>query len=301
MPPSDTFFTASPHWTWWVILYFFFGGIAGGSYFIAALMDLFGDASDHTMARVGYFIAFPAVVVCAPLLIVDLARPERFWHMILQSNTLLPMFKWWSPMSVGAWALAILGLFTFVSFLGALIECGAWRVTPPRFLSSDPVRHTFAVVGALIGFFLASYTGVLLSVTNDPIWADTPFLGLLFLASSASTGAAAMLLLSRWSVCTPEPHSRSLVRWFDNWVMWLELVVLVVFMFSLGAVAQVWLSVWGVVLAVGVVLVGILIPLALHGWPRALGAATVSTAAVLALVGGFVLRVAVVFASQTLG
>ncbi len=298
MPPSDTFFTAPPHWSWFVILYFFFGGIAGGSYFIAALLDLFGDASDHAMARGGYFIAFPAVLVCAPLLIVDLTRPERFWHMIVQSNTFLPMLKWWSPMSVGAWALAIFGLFTFVSFVGSLIECGGWRWTPPSFLMADPLRHIFNVLGAMAGFFLASYTGVLLSVTNDPIWADSPFVGLLFLASAASTGAAAILLMSRRSFCPAEPRSRVLVRRFDNWVMWLELVALIVFLFSLGAVAQVWLSVWGILLVVGVVLVGILIPLALHWWPRSLGAATISTAAVLALIGGFVLRAVVVFAAQ---
>ena len=47
MPPSDTFFTAPPNWSWLVILYFFLGGIAGGSYFIAALLDLFGDVRDR--------------------------------------------------------------------------------------------------------------------------------------------------------------------------------------------------------------------------------------------------------------
>jgi len=34
------------------------------------------------------------------LLIVDLPRPLRFWHMLLQSQTLVPMLKWWSPMSI---------------------------------------------------------------------------------------------------------------------------------------------------------------------------------------------------------
>ncbi len=300
MPPSDTYFTAPPEWGWWVILYFFFGGIAGGSYFIAAMLDLFGDESDHALARIGYLIAFPATVLCAPLLIVDLTRPERFWHMIVQSNTFLPMFKWWSPMSVGAWALAIFGLFTLVSFVGSIIECGWLRWTPPRFLTANPFRHVFNVVGALAGFFLASYTGVLLSVTNGPIWADSNWIGLLFLVSAASTGAAAMLLFARRTpACPTLPRSRALLRQFDGWAMWLELAAIAVFLFSLGAVAQAFLSVWGVLLGVGVVLIGILIPLGLHSWPRVLGPATVPTAAVLVLIGGFVLRAVVVFASQT--
>src|SRR2546430_7022449 len=39
-------------------------------------------------------------------------------------------------------------------------------------------------------------SGILLSVTNRPIWADSPWLGALFLASGASTGAAALILLA---------------------------------------------------------------------------------------------------------
>src|SRR6266511_1437929 len=39
-PVTDTFFTAAPRWEWFVILYFFFGGTAGGSYAIAALIDV---------------------------------------------------------------------------------------------------------------------------------------------------------------------------------------------------------------------------------------------------------------------
>ena len=43
--------------------------------------------------------------------------------------------------------------------------------------------------GAGFGFFLGSYTGVLLSVSNQPIWSDTHLLGALFLASAASACA----------------------------------------------------------------------------------------------------------------
>src|SRR5438067_13591582 len=67
--PSDTLFTQAPEWSWLVILYFFCGGIAGGSYFIAALIDLFGSDLDRPLARLGYYVAFPAVVLCGPLLI----------------------------------------------------------------------------------------------------------------------------------------------------------------------------------------------------------------------------------------
>src|ERR671935_50465 len=118
----STFFSEPPHWHWLIILYFFIGGLAGGCYFLASMIDLVGRATDRPLARLGYLIAFPAVVVCGILLIADLGRPERFWHMLLQSATWRPMLKTYSPMSLGAWGLLIFGGFAFLSFLGALAE-----------------------------------------------------------------------------------------------------------------------------------------------------------------------------------
>lgn len=299
--PSDTYFTQAPGWSWLVVLYFFLGGIAGGSYFLAALIDLLGDERDRPLARLGYFVAFPAVLLCAPLLILDLTRPERFWHMIIQSHRGMPMFKYWSPMSVGAWGLAIFGAFAFVSFVGSLAEIGAIRWRPVQALNTlvrrGRISALFALAGSAFGFFLASYTGVLLSVTNRPIWADSKLLGLLFLTSAASTSAALLLLLGRRRAAA-SAYSLDWLTRMDTWVMLLELVVLALVVLSLGSVAQEWLSAWGLLLLVGVVLAGIVVPLALHWRPRLLGRLSTPAAAVLALVGGFILRVVVVLSSQ---
>ncbi len=303
MPPSDTFFTASPEWRWWVIAYFFLGGLAGGSYFLSALLDLVGNERDRHLSRLGYYIAFAAIVLCAPLLIVDLNRPDRFWHMLIQSERPpLPMFKLWSPMSVGSWALSIFGAFAFASFLGALTESGRIRWAPARTLN-DVVRRgrlsgLFGLVGSAFGFFLASYTGVLLSVSNRPIWADSSLLGLLFLTSGGSSAAALMLLLARRS---PNIGSEA-VGWLsrmDVSITIMELIVLAGVLISLGAVAPVLLtSVWGILLLVGVVGLGLLAPLLLHWRPRLLGNLTIPAAAIMALIGGFILRVVVVLSSE---
>ena len=130
--PSSTYFSAPPDWGWLIVFYFFFGGLAGGCYFLASLIDLVGRPEDRPLARLGYYIAFPCVILSGLLLILDLTRPLRFWHMLIESNTFRPMFKFWSPMSVGAWALLIFGIFTLVSFLAALVEDNrlawpAWR------------------------------------------------------------------------------------------------------------------------------------------------------------------------------
>jgi protein NrfD len=295
--PSSTYFTAPPDWGWLIILYFFFGGLAGGTYFLAVLIDLFGRPEDRPLARLGYLIAFPCVILSGILLTLDLTRPLRFWHMLLESNTFRPMFKYWSPMSLGSWALLIFGALSFVSFLAALVDSGrlSWpagqRFRPPGILGT-----VIAVIGGLFAFFIAGYTGVLLAVTNRPIWSDTPLLGMLFIVSAASTSAALMILLARryrWTM----PGISGLHR-MGFGVEILEFFVLLAVIFSLGPVLRAWLSAWGLLLFLGVIVAGMLVPLALY-WRRDwLGDRNVTTAAALILVGGFILRVVIVLSAE---
>ncbi len=296
-PPSSTFFSAPPHWQWLIVLYFFIGGLAGGCYFLAVLIDLFGRAEDRPLARLGYYVAFPAIALSGLLLTLDLTRPERFWHMLVEAKTLRPMFKPWSPMSVGSWALTIFGIFAFLSFIAALVESGRLRWPPGvRFRPPDPIGTALAVIGGLFGFYVAGYTGVLLAVTNRPIWSDTPLLGMLFVVSAASISAALMILFaerSRWTM----PGLAALHR-LDGWVVALELIVLIAVIISLGPVARAWLSAWGALLFFGVILLGMVAPLALHWRRDLLGESNIAAAALLVIVGGFLLRFVIVFSAQ---
>lgn len=309
--PSSTWFTTAPQWEWLIVGYFFLGGLAGGCYLLAAIIDLFGRVEDRPLARLGYYVAFPCVLVSGALLTLDLGRPERFWHMLIQSNTLRPMFKYWSPMSVGAWALLVFGLFTFLSFLGALADEPRIRWPALRSLGTRwPVLHRLrppaplgrlvTAIGALFGLYIAGYTGVLLAVTNRPIWSDTALLGMLFIVSATSTSAALIILLAdRYGWKT---RGVADLRRMDDWIVLLELLVLAAVMISLGPVLRAWLNVWGVLLLVGVVIPGLIVPLLLS-WRarrRQLREAHVVTDAILVLIGGFFLRVVIVFSSEAI-
>lgn len=285
---SDTFFTASPDWTWFIIPYFFVGGIAGGAYFLAALLQWFGRPDDRPVIRTGYSLAFWGAIISGALLTFDLGKPFRFWHMLFQSEHFPNlMFKSWSPISFGAWAILLFGACAAISWYGSRSVEG-----PPK--GGALLAKLVAGLGGLFGFFVAGYTGVLLSATNRPIWADSPWLGALFLVSGASTGAAALTLLA--------PESQSTIRWlksFDTQALMVELVLLIVFVASLGSVARVWIGFWGLVLLVGVVWAGILWPLRLHFKPAAAGGGF-RNPALMVLLGGFLLRVTVLLASNSI-
>jgi hypothetical protein len=161
-----------PVWTWEVPLYFWFGGMAAGASFVALACDLAGD---HRSARIARRVAVAAVLPSPPLLIADLGRPGRFLNM-------LRLFKPRSPMNTGAWSLAVF------SALGAG-AVGADLVGLRR------TARTLGGVNAVVGGYLGSYTGVLLATTAVPVWARSRlFLGPIFVATGAATGAAATRL-----------------------------------------------------------------------------------------------------------
>jgi protein NrfD len=295
----DTFFTEPPHWRWFIVLYFFIGGIAGGCFFLAALLQLFGRPGDRAIVRTGYYIAIIGVAISGILLVVDLGRPDRFWHMMIQNKTGRPMFKYWAPMSVGVWGLLFFGLFSFLGALGALYADGKVRLGVARRLAERPWSTIIAIGGGIAGFFIAGYTGVLLSVTNRPIWADSSWLGILYLLSAASSAAATLILVARRRRLSEGTSVNDLER-FDKYVLVMELVVLLIFLISLGSAARAFLNAWGVVLAL-IVVGGILAPI-LIGFGRVTRfrgrALTAGTAAMLVLLGGFMLRIATIFPSE---
>jgi hypothetical protein len=64
-------------------------------------------------------------------------------------------------------------------------------------------------------------------------------------------------------------------------------------------VAGAWLNAWGLLLIVGVVVAGILVPILLHR-RQVLGRLSVPAASVLVLLGGFILRAVVVLSSEAI-
>src|SRR5256885_3234935 len=185
-------FAGAPGWTWYILFYFFFAGLSGGSYVIASLFRLRGEPVDEPAARIGYYVSFATLIPCPVMLILDLGKPLRFWHMLWNSTPDAAglNFKYLSPMSVGAWALLVFGAFATVSFVDALVRDGRLNWSWVARLLSGFFGKLFVAVGALFGLFIAGYTGVLLSVSNQPVWSDTWALGGLFLASGLSGSAA---------------------------------------------------------------------------------------------------------------
>jgi formate-dependent nitrite reductase membrane component NrfD len=291
-------FVVPPHWEWYILLYFFFAGIAGGAFVIGTMLRLWGNPADKAASRLAFIISFPLLLLCPILLTLDLGQPLRFWHMLVDVRTGTPAFKAYSPISLGSWGLTIFGLFSFVTFLGAVGEGGylRWRILAGagRVMSSA-FGKAFMVIGAIFGFFVAAYTGVLLAVSNQPVWSDTWTLGGLFLASGLSGAAATVLLLNRGRRDASVSDGKLMEA--DRYFIILELILIALFFITLGGVVSKvlgggWIILWLVVL------VGTLVPLIAEWRPTMRRQLPPVVVPVLVLVGVLALRAVIIFSAQ---
>lgn len=276
------------HWDWLVYVEMFVAGIAAGAFVTAALLELTGRGRSP-LVRIAHLVSFPLVLLATLFLIIDLGRPERFWHMILQSKTFVPALKLWSPISFGTYVLGLFGVLSFVTFVDALLD--------GRLLRQATLRRVWIIVGGIVAFMLAAYSGVLLSATNIPGWGETTLIGALFVAIAMATGMATVLLLGALGG-RGEADVRDLARTNALLVAW-ELVMLAIFVVSLGGQArQVFLSGGPLVAIVGAALVGGIVPLVLYLAASRAGRPLIALTSVLVLLGGLLLRYAIVMGPQ---
>ncbi|MBN1339677.1 MAG: polysulfide reductase NrfD [Bacteroidales bacterium] len=183
-------------WHWPIPLYLFLGGMAAGILFFAALYTIQGKES-----------RFPAAVKLAPMitpfililgllaLFYDLNHKAYFWR-------LYTTIRFESPMSWGAWTLMVV---TPISFIWAALNIREifpkwkWKYQWIDGLEGFFRKHIMIMSWILLvsSVILGVYTGILFSAFNArPLW-NTSILGPLFLTSGLSTGAAAIVLMSR--------------------------------------------------------------------------------------------------------
>jgi len=300
----------SADWPLLIDLYFFLGGLAGGAFVIATVANLLGGERHRDVVRIGYYIAFLAILPGPLFLILDLGLPTRFLHMLMVSKpsveigmdaiTVGPFhLKPFSPMSVGAWGLLGFSFFAFLAALDVFLEDRGGR-------SMKRLRVVVGVVGGLFGFFIAAYPGVLLGATARPLFISAHWLGALFLVVGASTGGAAIaLILSLFGGRARE--SLSALRRFTAFALSLQLAALLLFVITVWlagsagiarALAQLVAGPYSVTFWLGAVLVGIVVPLVLQMSPRKAAPGMTALVSALILVGGFLVKYVIIAAGQ---
>jgi formate-dependent nitrite reductase membrane component NrfD len=170
-------------WGTLVVLYLFFAGLGAGSFCLGAIASKGRGHGWEACSRMGFLLAPCAIAAGLLILIFDLRYPARFWRTLTVLNIV-------SPMSVGVW---LLSAFFVVSVLSAIFRLPAHgRRSVPwigtlAFWDRTKWKNRLGVIGIPLALGVSVYTGVLLSATVIPIWRSVS-LPLLFFLSALSLG-----------------------------------------------------------------------------------------------------------------
>ena len=272
-------------WEWPIWVYLWAAGVAGGGYFAAFLVNLFTGRKHKSLLQIATWIGVPLVGIGTILLIVDLGNQLYFWHLLVRFYPL-------SPMSIGTWLLTIWAISGVGLLALWLAESGVAGFVVLRRLV--PLTEILSWISFVLSPLLIAYTGVLLSNTNEALWAAM-LLPVLFVVSAVSTGMAATLLVSAL-MGKEVPHEFGKAGAI---LAVLEVLALIGFLVTAPAGVLITgpLSIW---FWAGVALVGLLVPFGLElGTLRAKETTPLVLASTLCvLLGGFILRAVVVMGGQ---
>lgn len=317
------------HWNILIVIYLFTAGVSAGAFIISGLATYLGGAKYKRISRIGALVAPWPLMFGLSMLIFDLTKPLQFWWLFLT-------VQWTSPMSVGSWLLTFFSLLSIVYFLlwiprpwrdflrvpyrrADVFVPRRWQPMTREVLGKS--RRILAAIGFPVGLGVGMYTGILLgAIPSRPLW-NTPMVAQLFLFSAISSGVATVLLIA---AATPLPkggvdnmhHERHFLVTVDAVLIILEFFIIIPFF--LHQTLNTWSSAESVNLVLGgpytlafwggVVLLGLLLPLAIEGfelYPVVWKEAAVKysrlwggLSATMVLVGGFMLRYVFVYAGQ---
>lgn len=286
-------------WHWEIPLYLFLGGLAAGILFFTSLYIILGKEDKFPTAVKKAPLIVPLLLVTGlAVLFVDLNHKLYFWR-------LYTTIKLQSPMSWGAWTLMAI---TPISFVWAALNIREifpnwdWKYEIIKDFESWCKKRilAWAWVTIVLSVILGIYTGILLSAFNArPLW-NTSILGPLFLTSGLSTGAAAIMLMSK------NKNERNAFARIDLLLIAIELF-LIVHMF-MGFLASTQVQIDAAKLFLGgaftapfwifVVFLGLIIPAALEILELRKKEIPVIIPAALVLFGGIMMRFIIAYAGQ---
>jgi formate-dependent nitrite reductase membrane component NrfD len=274
-------------WGFEIVAYFFLIGTASMVFVLAAAPNVFGGVTKvmEPFQKKGVLVALAILVICGPLLILDIGQPSRFLYPLVYFHASSPLS--WGTLFLPLFGLCIVGFFYGLAF------------NKPNLLKP------LGIIGSLLALSMPLYTGVdLMANQARELW-STPTIPVLFviLSISSGTGLTALVLLFGKGLT---PQVTQLLR--------------IILFISVGTTLALFLAEW-MVLYYGskeqqhagqfimdefgvrfwwlTLVVGILIPLVLVALPKlAKDPKMVTLAGVLSAVGAYSFRDVLIHAGQ---
>jgi hypothetical protein len=166
----------SDHVSWglYIANFTFIVGLAAGGVMMVIPAYLYHDEEMHDVVLVGELLAIAAIVMCMLFVVVDLGRPDRFWHLIPG----IGRFNW--PISMLTWDVIVLNIYLVINLGAHALVPWMWTsvicnfLAALAFLNPHVLEHkTWLVVGcvlAFVGIWIEKGMGLFEAGTSGGRW-----------------------------------------------------------------------------------------------------------------------------------
>lgn len=172
-------------WGLYIANFTFMVGLAAGGVMMVIPAYLYHDEEMHDVVIVGEMLAIAAIAMCIAFVVVDLGRPDRFWHLVPGMG----VFNW--PVSMLTWDVLVLNGYLLLN----LHICGYLLYT--RFIGRSPSPRwyvPFVLISIVWAISIHTVTAFLYcGLGGRPFW-NTALLAPRFLASAFVSGPAFIII-----------------------------------------------------------------------------------------------------------
>ena len=183
---ATTHLTDQFPWGLWIGFDFLGIGLAAAGFTIVAAVHLFHATDYEPIVRPAILTAFIGYLLVVLVLVIDLGRPEHFWHPLVMWNPHSVMFEI-------TWCVILYSTVLSLEFAPIVLE---------KFQLHAPIKwiHTFSLPFMILGVLLStlhqsSFGSLYLIVPNrlHPLW-YSPLLPILFFVSCIASGISMVIL-----------------------------------------------------------------------------------------------------------
>jgi len=172
-------------WGLYIANFTYLVGMAAAAVMLVIPFYVYKENKIENAVIIGELFAIAAIVMCLLFVIVDLGRPDRFWHLI----PIIGKFNW--PVSMLSWDVVVLNIYLILN----LHLCG--YLLYMRYLKRKPNRWLylpFVFISIVWAVSIHTVTAFLFTaLAGRPFW-NTAILGPRFIASAFASGPAFIIL-----------------------------------------------------------------------------------------------------------
>lgn len=212
-------------WGLWITIDLSSIAMSAGAFLLCAAVYLLGLKQYQPVARTATFIGLVGYSMAVLTLLLDIGRPDRFWHALV----------FWNPHSV-LWEVTMcVALYLAVLLLESAPILGQWHWMKshwPRLAERLSAVHHYAPYLAVVGLGLSmlhqSSLGATYAILKArPVW-YRPDLSVLFMASAMAGGPSLTVLISMIAArLTPHANVEdSLLERLAHYIGWVLVVYL---------------------------------------------------------------------------